>query len=314
MDFTRREFLGWIGKSVASLGLFKATGGIAGAQETEHKLPVRSLGKTGCQVTLFGLGGEGVLRTTGRMKEAVPVIRKALELGVNYFDTAPAYQQSQDYLGEGLQGSREKIFLAAKTHDRSKNGSLRLLDDSLRRLRTDHLDLWQLHDLRTEEDLEQIFSKNGAIHALEEAKAQGRVRFFGITGHHDPAILAEAARRYSFDAVLTALNPADRVRDSFIEQLLPAAKDKRMGVIAMKVMAHGLLMEDPVRLSPDEALGYVLSLQGVSTAIVGCSSPEEVEQNAAAAGRFRQMPALEMSQLEERVRPFAQQFAYFKKG
>src|SRR5689334_19927941 len=112
-------------------------------------IPRRMLGKTGREVTLFGLGGEGVLRTFDRTAEAVQVIRRALEQGVNYFDTAPAYAGSRDYLGAVLGDHRPGLFLASKTHDRTRDGSLQLLDDSLKRLRTDYLDLWQLHDLRT---------------------------------------------------------------------------------------------------------------------------------------------------------------------
>ncbi len=318
MRLTRREFLGWTGKALAALALMKATGVTGWAAEPANSLsvsiPKRPLGRTGHQVTLISLGGEGVLRTTGRMKEAVPVIRKALEVGINYFDTAPAYQQSQDYLGEGLQGDRQKIFLASKTHDRSRDGSLRLLDNSLQRLKTDHLDLWQLHDLREMEELDRIFAKDGAIHAMEEAKAQGRIRFIGITGHTAPDVLLEALRRRDFDAVLVSINPADRVRLSFIEEFLPAAQEKGMGVIAMKVMAHGRLLEDPVRFSPEEALGYALSQPGVSTALIGCSSPREVQQNAAAAAAYQVLSPDQMAALEERVRPLASQYAYFKRG
>jgi aryl-alcohol dehydrogenase-like predicted oxidoreductase len=313
MEVTRREFLKWFGKSVASLGLAKVTGGVAGAAEPGG-LPKRPLGKTGHEVTLFSLGGEGVMRSSGRMKEAVPVIRRALELGVNYFDTAPAYDQSQDYLGEGLQGERDNIFLASKTHDRSRDGSLRLLDNSLKRLRTNRLDLWQLHDLRSMDDLDEIFSKNGAIHALERARAEKKVRFFGITGHTDPAVLAEAARRYPFDAALVALNAADKVRYSFIDDFLPVAREKKLGVIGMKVMARGRLLEDPVRFSPEEAIGYVLSLQGVSTVVIGCSSPREVEENVQAAALFEAFTPQRLTELEQRVAPLEREYSFFKKG
>ena len=125
------------------------------------RIPRRPLGRTGCEVTQFALGGEGVLRTFGRESEAVAVIRRALDLGVNYCDTAPAYAGSLDYYGEALGERRKEIFLASKTHDRTRDGSLRLLDESLERLRTDHLDLWQLHDLRTPEDLRRIFGPGG---------------------------------------------------------------------------------------------------------------------------------------------------------
>src|SRR3954447_17135199 len=129
-------------------------------------IPRRLLGRTGQPVTLFGLGGEGVLRTDGREAEAVRVIHRALDQGVNYCDTAPAYAGSLDYYGAALGERRRDIFLASKTHERTRDGSLRLLDESLRRLRADHLDLWQLHDLRTMHDLERIFARGGALEAL----------------------------------------------------------------------------------------------------------------------------------------------------
>src|SRR5829696_5448087 len=140
-------------------------------------MPRRALGRTGHEATLFGLGGEGVLRTHGREAEAVRVIHRALDQGVNYCDTAPAYAGSLDYYGAALGERRDEIFLASKTHDRTRQGSLRLLDESLRRLRTDHIDLWQLHDLRTMDDLERIFARGGALEALLEARSAGRVRF-----------------------------------------------------------------------------------------------------------------------------------------
>ena len=167
-------------------------------------IPTRPLGKTGRNVTLFGLGGEGVLRTWGQEKEAARVISRALDQGVTYCDTAPAYAGSLDYYGATLGERRNQIFLASKTHDRTRDGSLKLLEQSLRRARTDHLDLWQLHDLRTADDLDEIFAKGGALEALVQAKAEGRVKHLGITGHHDPAILLEAMRRFDFDTVLVA--------------------------------------------------------------------------------------------------------------
>src|SRR6266550_1053850 len=130
--------------------------------QTRNVLPTRPLGATGHRVTLFGLGGEGVLRTHGQDAAAAKVITRALDQGVNYCDTAPAYAGSMDYYGATLGERRREIFLASKTHDRTRDGSLRLLDESLERLRTDHLDLWQLHDLRTQGDLKEIFGKGGA--------------------------------------------------------------------------------------------------------------------------------------------------------
>ncbi len=274
-------------------------------------IPRRTLGKTGCAVTIFGLGGEGVLRTHGRTKEAVRVIERALDLGVTYCDTAPAYASSMDYYGTALRERRSQVFLASKTHDRSRDGSLRILDDSLRRLRTDHLDLWQLHDLRTKGDLDRIFAKGGALEALLQARQERRVRYMGLTGHHDPAILLEAMRRFSFDTVLVALNAADGHRLPFIPTVLAEAHKQNMGVIAMKTLAGGRM---PSVMSPAEALGYVWSLPGVSLAIVGCSTPDEVEENVRAAQEFAILPDADMRELEARTNTRAAELAYFKSG
>lgn len=279
---------------------------------TAAALPCRPLGRTGRQVTLFGLGGEGVLRTSGRMAEAVAVIDRALELGVNYFDTAPAYDQSRDYYGAALGERRRGIFLASKTHDRTRDGSRRLIDDSLKRLRTDYLDLLQLHDLRSRGDLDRIFAKGGALEALLEARDAGTVKHLGITGHHDPDILLEAMRRFDFDTVLVALNVADKPRLSFIQSVLPEASRRGLGVIGMKVFCAGQLV-GPRGLTPAEALGYVLSLPGVSNVIIGCRTPAEVEANVRAAQAFQPLPPAELSQLEQRAEAAAAQLTYYKK-
>jgi aryl-alcohol dehydrogenase-like predicted oxidoreductase len=284
----------------------------SGTSHHQTPLPRRALGRTGHEATLFGLGGEGVLRTHGRLTEAVSVIHRALDEGVNYCDTAPAYAGSRDYYGAALGERRGAVFLASKTHDRSRDGSMRLLDDSLRRLRTDHLDLWQLHDLRTLDDVNRIFAKGGAIEALVQARDEGRTRFVGLTGHHDPSVLLEAMRRFDFDTVLIALNAADVHRLSFIKTVLPEAVRRGMGVIAMKVCAQGALLGRG-KLTMDEALSYALSLDGVSTAIIGCTTPAEVEENARIARGFVPLTELERNRLEERTRAEAGAFAYYKK-
>lgn len=278
-------------------------------------IPRRPLGKTGVSVTIVGLGGEGVLRTWGREREAARVIKRALDLGITYYDTAPAYSGSQDYYGAMLGERRREIFLASKTHDRSRDGSLRLLDESLNRLRTDHLDLWQLHDLRDTGDLRQIFAtKTGALAALQQAQAEGRVRFLGITGHTDPAVLGEALRRFAFDTVLVALNAADKARLSFIEGVLPVAQRQRVGVIGMKVVARGALIHPDGPLTAPEAMAYVLSLSGVSTVIVGCRTPQEVEANVRIAQAFQPLSAEQLAALERQALPFAPMTTAFKRS
>lgn len=274
---------------------------------------LRALGRTGARVPAVSLGGEGLLRTSGRSKEAVPVILEALRLGVRYCDTAPAYQQSQDYYGaafrEAGSGAREKIFLASKVHPRTRDAALRLLDDSLRRLGTAYLDLWQLHDLRDEQDLAAIFGQDGALKAALEAKAQGRIRFIGLTGHHDPAILLEAMRRYDFDSVLCALNPADPRRMPFTTSVVADARARGMGVVGMKVMAAGRFLIDRTA-TPTELIRYAASL--TDTVIVGCSSVDEVRANLAVACGFDEMPPTERIELERRIAPRAARYDTFK--
>lgn len=280
---------------------------------TSRPMPMRRLGRTGHEATLFGLGGEGVLRTYGQERDAVAVINRALDQGVNYCDTAPAYAGSLDYYGAALGERRKQVFLASKTHDRTYDGSMRLLEDMLRRLRTDRIDLWQLHDLRTMADLDAIFGKGGALKAVLSAREDGRVGHIGITGHHDPAILTEAMRRFDFDTLLVALNAADAHRSSFIESVLPEAARRGMGVIAMKTCAQGALLEHG-RLTMKECLEYAWSLPGVTHAIVGCRTVAEVDENASLARAFHPLDADHRARLEERTRPFADHGCYYKKS
>jgi predicted aldo/keto reductase-like oxidoreductase len=281
------------------------------AGTSNDELPRRSLGRTGRNVSILGLGGEGILRTHGETAKAIQVIHRALDLGITYCDTAPAYASSRDYYGAALGERRKQIFLASKTHDRTRDGSLRLLDDSLVRLRTDHLDLWQLHDLRTTEDLDRIFAKGGALEALVRAREEGRARFLGLTGHHDPAILVEAMRRFAFDTVLVALNAADVHRLSFIHTVLAEAVSRGIGVVGMKVCAQGRLLGEGC-ITMDEAIGYVLSLPGVSTIIVGCGTPNEVEENVRIARQFESFAEDRMRTLETRTCARAAAFTYYK--
>jgi aryl-alcohol dehydrogenase-like predicted oxidoreductase len=274
---------------------------------------VRKLGRTGAQVRAVSLGGEGILRTRGRAREAVPVILEALRLGVRYCDTAPAYAQSQDYYGAafrevGLRG-RAGVFLASKTHERTRDGALHLLDDSLRRLGTGWLDLWQMHDLRSSAEVDVLCRKGGALEAALEAKADGRVRFIGLTGHHDPRVLLEAMARFDFDNVLVPINPADPRRNPFVPTVVAEARRRGMGVVGMKSLAAGLLVE---AAPASELLRYTATF--ADTVIVGCSSVAEVRANLAVADEFSPMSEAEQRALEARVAPRARLYDTFKGG
>ena len=273
---------------------------------------MRQLGRTGEAVEAVSLGGEGILRTHGRSAEAVPMLLEALRLGVRYCDTAPAYDGSQGYYGEAfakMQNARDGVFLASKTHERSRTGALALLGRSLKTLGVGHLDLWQMHDLRTEEDLEEMFARGGAIEAAEDAKQAGKVRFVGLTGHHDPAILMAAMDRYAFDCVLVPVNPADPARLPFITTVIPEARARGMGVIGMKVLAAGRLVREATATA-EECIRYAMGL--ADTLIIGCSSPAEIAANLQVGRTAEAMTAAERAAFEARVARQASRYAYFK--
>jgi aryl-alcohol dehydrogenase-like predicted oxidoreductase len=273
---------------------------------------LRPFGRTGLMVEPVSLGGEGVLRTHGRSRDAVPVVASALQAGVRYCDTAPAYDASQDYYGEAfrkLPSARSALVLASKTHERSKDGALELLEDSLRRLGTDWLDLWQMHDLRSTRDLRALFAKDGAIAAAETAKRDGRIRFVGLTGHHDPEILLQAIDAYDFDAVLLPINPADPARRPFVTTVIPRAREKGMAVIGMKVMSAGQLVADGAATA-EECIRYAMA--HADTLIIGCSSPAEVRENLRIGRTASPMTPAEQRAIEKRLLPRAERYAYFK--
>ena len=241
------------------------------------------------------------------------IINRALDLGVNYIDTAAAYGSgiSERNIGMVMQSRRSEVFLASKTHDRTYDGSMRLLENTITQPKTDHLDAWQLHRIDTDDDLEQIFSDKGAIKALEKARDEKMVRFLGVTGHRDPFVLKKAIQRYDFDTILMALNAADRHHLSFIDNLLPLAVEKQMGIIGMKVVARGRIFREGGLTSMEQAMRYVLTLP-VSTVIVGISNLAELEENVQIAKDFRPYDAEEMLHLEDLTKPYHTDATWFK--
>jgi aryl-alcohol dehydrogenase-like predicted oxidoreductase len=275
-------------------------------------LPVRPLGRTGHYATLLGLGGEGILRTYGQDQGAQAVIQAALAAGINYFESARAYSGSEPYLGQGLKGSRDQIFLSSKSHGRTYKAAMAHLSVTLHHLDTDHLDLWQVHDVRTAADLEALSAPGGGLEAFREARERGWTRFVGVTGHHDPEVLLKALDLFPFDTVLLPVNPAEPQHLSFLP-VAAAARDRGLGVIAMKVLCRGLLpqlAENPGELVP-ELLAYALS-QPVTLTVVGADTPEQVKELAAAARDFVPMTPAEQKALEAAVAPFARQVMYYK--
>ena len=295
--------LGGIGRAARALPLL-----VEGAERRkalEKPLPKRKLGKTGLEVTIAGLGCFylGNLQDDDR---ATGIVRRAFELGVNYFDTAPSYNKgvSERRVAKALAGHRDEVILATKsTHDDGPS-AVKELEGSLGRLGTDHVDIFQFHALRTAEEVETLFGEGGAFEAVEKAKKEGKVRHIGFTGHFDPGLLAAVARERPVETVLLPLNCIDRHEKSFEEGTLPDAVKRSLGIIAMKVFASGRLLDDPARSpTPQECLRYVLTLP-VSTAIVGCASVEELEADLALAKTFEALTEKEMAALVEKTRPF----------
>lgn len=295
-------------------------------------MPTRNLGRTGYRVGIFSLGGQATIEQPNKEAESIAIVNRAIDLGVNYIDTAAAYggqdQWSQKYIGKVIRDRRKEVFLATKTHLRTYDDSMRLLESSLKQLNTDHLDLWQLHNISRTEQLDQIFAQNGAIHALEKARSEKIVRYLGITGHADPQVLADGLRRFKFDTILMALNAADKHHLSFIDNLLPLALEQQLGIIGMKIPARSRILASwnpppadqqpqfgratqPGTLTMKEAVEYVLSLP-VSTVIIGCDDVKQLEENIAVAKSFTPLNERQLADLQAKTSDIKRQALFFR--
>ncbi len=304
--------------------------------KTSGAMPTRNLGKTGYRVGIFSLGGQAALEKANNFDVAVPIIERALDLGVNYIDTSSIYggpeRWSEQYVGRVMKTRRQDAFLATKTKERTRDGSLRMIETSLKLLNTDHVDLWQLHDVGLPVDVDAIFAKGGAMEALLEMQQQKVVRFLGVTGHYRPEALIDTVNRHSFDTILMALNAADTHIHSFTEQLLPLVVEKQMGIIGMKVPSRGRLLTSwtpppleqqqhswegsaiatrPGVLNMREAMRFTLS-HPVSTVIVGCDNIAQLEENVQIAREFTPLSPGQMMAMNELAAPVAKQSLFFR--
>ncbi len=277
-------------------------------------ITTRPFGKKGPAVTQVGLGGEGVLRTHGRTPEALAVIEEAAAQGINYFDSARAYAGSEGYYGEFWSehsSLRPEVFLASKSASRDKEGAKGDLVHTLTTIGLDRLDLWQIHDVRTSRDLEKIEGSGGALEAFVEAKDAGIVRFIGVTGHHDPEVLEHAVARWPVDAVLLPVNPLEAVIGGFLDRVLAAAEERGIAVIGMKVLGGSHYISQEAGITQEMLIRFALS-QRITTAIVGCSNPQEVQALARVGRDFEPMPQEEQEQLMEAFRPYAGKMAFYR--
>ena len=326
---TRREFLQKLIAASALAGFYPYLDTLADTPEAKKKLgklPLRPLGKTGYMVGIYSLGGQASIETPGKEEISVQIINRAIDLGINYIDTAAAYGRSsasvtkenalgtsERNMGQVMKYRRNEVFLASKTHDRSYDGSMRLLEKSLKNLQTDHLDLWQIHNVRAAEinTLDKIFADDGVIKAMEKARNEKIVRFVGFTGHENPDVLVAMSDRYPFDNVLVALNAADKQYDSFIEKFLPTAVEKKLGIVGMKIPARDRIFAHGGIITIKEAMEYVMTLP-VSTIIIGIDDIPQLEENIKIAQNFKPLTPDQMLAIEEKVKPYYKELQFFK--
>jgi len=301
----RREFLGQAGLAGASvLAGAAALSAVAELSDTgPDRIPKKSFGKTKEKVSIIGIGGY-TLGQAPSYEEAERIVHEAIDAGVTFFDNAWDYHQgkSEEWMGKALKGKRDKVFLMTKvcTHGRDKKVAMKQLEESLKRLQTDHLDLWQVHEVIYYNDPELAYAKGGVLEALDEAKKLGKTRFVGFTGHKHPSIhLDMLSRGYAFDSVQMPLNCFDATYRSFEKRVLPEVIKRGMAALGMKSMGGGgePLLEGAV--TPEEALSYAMSLP-VAVTISGIDALSVLRQNLAVARGFTQLAEKQMQALRDR--------------
>ncbi len=309
----RRQFLRELGLIGTGAALHRTLCHSLSAAEVQKppatgEIPRRAFGRTGVQVSILGLGGH----TLGEAKteaDAIRFVHEPMDAGINFMDNAWEYHdgRSEEWMGKALQGRRDQAFLMTKvcTHGRDAKVALQQLEQSLRRLQTDHVDLWQVHEVIYDNDPDLHFAKGGVIEALEQAKKQGKVRFVGFTGHKDPSIhLKMLAHDYPFDSCQMPLGVFDASFRSFEQKVLPELSRRGIAPIGMKSLGGtGEAVKKGV-VTVSDALRYVMSLP-VATLVSGMDSLEVLRQNLAIARSFVPMTPVEMQRLRERCAPQA---------
>ena len=311
-DVSRRGFLK--GAAIAGASAVIPTDKIPSAVETKDELslgnfqaPKRPLGRTGLQCSILGMGGFH-LATVADQTEINNMVAKATDHGVNIFDNAWEYLNglSEERLGVALRGRRDSVIVMSSvcTHGRKQDVAMRMLEESLVRLQTDHLDVWQIHEVIYHNDPELIYVHDGVLEALTKAKQQGKVRFVGFDGHKHPAIHLEMLNRgYVFDTVQMPLNPLDPNFRSFERSVLPVANERGIAVLGMKSMGGSGELVSKGAFTPTQALSYAMSLP-VATTISGMDSMEVLDQNLTILRDFKPLSADAMQRLRDNGKQF----------
>ena len=308
-EWNRRSFI----KRAAVFGAAPLIPGGSMAQQSSQQsqevfageVPKKPLGRTGIQVSAMGLGGYH-LGSAETDQAAMEIVAKAFDHGVRFFDNAWEYHDglSEERLGKALRGKRDQAFVMTKvcTHGRDKKVAMRMLEESLRRLQTDHLDLWQIHEVVYDNDPDLIFAPDGAAEALLAAKQQGKVRFVGFTGHKDPEIhLKMLSHDFAFDTVQMPLNCCDATFRSFETHVLPEATRRGIAALGMKSLGGSGELVRHGAVTPEQGLRYAMSLP-VATTISGVDTMQVLDQNLKVAVNFQPLVAAEMQALRDQCR------------
>ena len=286
---------------------------LAGNASAATPIPTRRLGKTGFQASIFGIGAQHLGDPEATQATVDRVLGEAIDNGVNYIDTAPPYNFSEERLGRALKGKRDKVFLVSKVETTAKGDAEYQLKDSLHKLQTDYLDCVHIHNVGREDrypSLKQMLAADGTLGALLEARKKGMIRHIGATCHMRPARALPVLETGEIDLFMCTINFVERHIYKFEEQVLPEARRRNIPVIGMKVLG-GPTRGGARLISPEDysaALRYAWSVPGVAVAIVGVRTTEELRQALAAARSFEALPPAELSLLLERSKPMAAQW------
>lgn len=307
----RRDFLKKFLTASAALSglscanLFSRAKKISEADYDSKGLPTRILGKTGVSVPLVALGGGSRFCTIREPEKSVELLNYALDQGFYYWDTAHDYAfnnvVSEERLGIVLKDRRNEVFLATKVGERTYDGAMRHLEQSLKRLKTDRLDLYQIHLVQSLEDVDKIGAADGVLKALRKLKEEKVTRFIGFSGHLSAEAMMAMVNRYDFDTMLIALNHYAERKGDFEKQAIPEAVRKKMGILVMKVIRPREMVEG---ISPEELIRYALSLEHVSAAVIGTDSLDVVKKNIDILKNFKAMDTDEMKRVGLLLRPF----------
>jgi predicted aldo/keto reductase-like oxidoreductase len=316
----RRDFLKSAAPAAAMLRCFPADLSAVQRDKPSKGLERRALGKTGEHLSILGFGGIVVMNAS--TEQAAQRVKEAIEAGINYFDVAPSYGNAEDMLGPALEPYRKNVFLACKTTERTKAGAAKELESSLKKMRTDHFDLYQLHAVTKPAEVDTILGPNGALETFVQARKAGKVRFLGFSAHSVEAALA-LIRRFDFDTILYPVNYATWYAGNFGPQVLEKAREKKMGILALKSMAkrpwppemrekhpHPKCWYEPFDKPEEAMMGLRFTLSHPVTAAVPPGDEDIFKMALGLAAKFQPLSEKESEEIKRKAMSTPPLFQY----